>query len=51
LSTTSHAVLDTLCSGTALTTLQPQLDDSFPRLHVKLDSHTVERSLLASLSI
>jgi hypothetical protein len=27
LSTTSHAVLDTLCSGTALTTLQPQLDD------------------------
>jgi hypothetical protein len=35
-----------MCSGTASTTLQPKLDVRFSRLHVKIDSHTIEISEL-----
>jgi hypothetical protein len=37
----------TLCSGTVSTTLWPWLEAWFPRLHVKLDSHIVDRSLFS----
>jgi hypothetical protein len=42
----THQPYSMLCSGTVLTTLRPQLDVCFPRLHVKFDSYIVGRSLL-----